>query len=268
MALIPIGKIDYRRRKRLSFSPEDKLYYNTVSNSFLAMFVGFVDGDGYISVNRDSGGYMAVCLVISLHPRDTELLNYMKSVLKIGTVRLDASTNTIKYTIYQTDLQMILFPLLLERNIFFLTNTRQEQYLKALLEFNASSDYLSPSYPSLANEYLRLPFFRDWVVGFTMAEGSFYSKARGEHCYSLRQRKHHELFQALKLLFNASRKVEDDGLYNKLAICSAKDVANVVHFFSFSGLHPLMGYKKVQYDAWIRRIRKLPRFSKIKFPEE
>lgn len=52
MSLIPIGKIDYRRRKRLSLSPEDKLYYNTVSNSFLAMFVGFVDGDGYISVNQ------------------------------------------------------------------------------------------------------------------------------------------------------------------------------------------------------------------------
>lgn len=48
---------------------------------------------------------------------------------------------------------MILFPLLL-------ISSRQEQ--KALLEFNASSDYLSPSYPSLANEYLRLPFFQDY----------------------------------------------------------------------------------------------------------
>lgn len=41
----------------------------------------------------------------------------------------------------------------------------------------------------------------------------------------------------------------------------------VVQFFSHSGLHPIVGYKKVQYDNWINNIRNVKRFKNINLPE-
>lgn len=50
--------------------------------------------------------------------------------------------------------------------------------------------------------YLALPYFSNWVVGFTVAEGSFVIKTRGDVSFQLRQRTagHIELFKALTLL--------------------------------------------------------------------
>ena len=46
------------------------------------MFIGLVDGDGYIAITRTIKGYISLELVISLHERDIELLEYLKSVPK------------------------------------------------------------------------------------------------------------------------------------------------------------------------------------------
>ena len=48
----------------------DKEEYSSIPSSFLAFFVGLVDGDGYIQVTETSKGFIAIRLVISLHLED------------------------------------------------------------------------------------------------------------------------------------------------------------------------------------------------------
>lgn len=111
------------------------------------------------------------------------------------------------------------------------------------------------SLPQSSIGYVNLPFFNNWIVGFTIAEGSFYIKNSGEHFFSLRQRSHSTLFEAFKLVFKTNRKIEDDGKHMKFSVSSTKDLLNVVSFFSNSGLYSLQGLKADQYNIWLTSLK-------------
>jgi hypothetical protein len=86
------------------------------------------------------------------------------------------------------------------------------------------------------------------VVGFTNSEGSFFIKKNNDGCFQLKQRIHSELFGALKLLFDSNRKITiEKEEYAQFSVSSKKDVQKVINFFSFTGLHPLIGLKFIQY---------------------
>lgn len=81
-----------------------------------------------------------------------------------------------------------------------------------------------------------------------MAEGSFFMKKNNDGCFQLKQRVHTNLFEAFKLVFNTTRKIEVvEGLYNQFGVSSKADVQRVIDFFSFSGVHPLVGCRLIEY---------------------
>lgn len=81
-----------------------------------------------------------------------------------------------------------------------------------------------------------------------MSEGSFFIKSNNDGCFQLKQTLHTNLFEAFKLVFSTSRKIETEkGLYNQFGVSSKADVQKVINFFSFSGVHPLVGLKGIQY---------------------
>lgn len=254
----------------------DKSPFLAVPYDFLAMFAGFVDGDGYIKLTRTTKGYIAFELVISLDIRDKPLLEYMLATLKVG--RLYVINNTVKYIIGRVDLQEVIFPLLHHHSIFFLTLTRRNQYAVALnvlvnnivrfddVNFGITS---LPLYqlPSTALGYVSLPFFPSWVVGFVMAEGSFNMKATSELLFTITQRTHDTLFSAFQVLFDTKRAIDNSEQgYSKFHVSSVKDLSKVVDFFSYSNHHPLVGYKKEQYDTWVGNMKSLNRFNGVKLP--
>ena len=81
-----------------------------------------------------------------------------------------------------------------------------------------------------------------------MSEGSFFMKTNKDGCFQLKQRLHKNLFEAFKLLFETNRKINTEkGLYCQFGVSSKQDIQKVINFFSFSGLHPLLGLKNIQY---------------------
>ena len=112
----------------------DKKEYISITSSFLAFLVGLIDGDGYFQISRTSKGFITMKLVISLHLEDISTLEYIHSVLKIGKINVykDLRSPTCKLVINKTDLQEILFPLLIYHKIFFLTITRMNQFNLAM----------------------------------------------------------------------------------------------------------------------------------------
>ncbi|MCV5137493.1 hypothetical protein OFB61_22960 [Escherichia coli] len=131
-----------------------------------------VDGAGYIQVTKTSKGFIAIKLVISLHLEDLSILEYIHSVLKIGKINIykDLRSPTCKLVINKTDLQEILFPLLMYNKIFFLTNTRADQFNLAMYIFkndikmynqipdNTPAVFEIPKNPI---DYTLLPFFKN-----------------------------------------------------------------------------------------------------------
>jgi hypothetical protein len=62
----------------------DKMYSLDIPYQFLSMLVGLIDGDGYIQITR-AGRYVLIQLVISLHIDELPMLEYIRSVIKVGT---------------------------------------------------------------------------------------------------------------------------------------------------------------------------------------
>lgn len=256
----------------------DKQEYISIPSSFLAFLAGLVDGDGYIQVTKTSKGFIAIKLVISLHLEDLSTLEYIHSVLKIGKINIykDLRSPTCKLVINKTDLQEILFPLLMYNKIFFLTNTRADQFNLAMYIFkhdikmynqipdNTPAVFEIPKNPL---DYTLLPFFKNWIVGFTCSEGSFFIKSNNDGCFQLKQRIHTNLFEAFKLMFNTNRKIDTTNNFNQFGVSSKSDIQKVINFFSFSGLHPLVGLKYIQYIKWLNNLRESLRYSTLNYPD-
>lgn len=273
-----IGIVHNNARKKLKNRELiiDKKEYLSIPSSFIAFLVGLIDGDGYIQVTQTGKGFIAMKLTISLHLNDLATLEYIKSVLKLGKLQIykDHKSPTCKLIINKTDLQEIFFPLLIYHNIHFLTDTRIKQFNKAMFILKNDIKLYSEipneidnvfELPSTAIGYTKLPFFLNWIVGFTMAEGSFHIKSNNDGCFSLTQRPHIELFKALKLVFKTSRKLED-GTISRLMVSSKSDIQRVINFFSFTGLHPLVGNKNNQYLMWLDKLSKSERYKNLNYP--
>lgn len=282
ISLPTIGTIDKNAlRKGNKILRLDKQEYLSIPLSFLAFLVGLIDGDGYIQVTKTSKGFIAIKLVISLHLEDISTLEYIHSVLKLGKINVykDLRSPTCKLVINKTDLQEILFPLLIYHKIFFLTTTRMDQFNLAMYIMKNDIKLYS-QIPSLNNiptvfeipknpiDYTLLHFFKNWIVGFACSEGSFFIKSNNYGCFQLRQRIHTNLFEAFKIIFNTNRKIDTTNNFNQFGVSSKSDIQKVINFFSFSGLHPLVGLKYIQYLKWLNNLQESSRYSTLNYPNE
>ena len=92
-------------------------------------------------------------------------------------------------------------------------------------------------------------------------------KKNNDGCFQIKQRLHLLLFEALKIVFNTTRKITvDKELYAQFSVSSKSDVQNVINFFSFSGHQPLIGLKNVQYSTWLENLINSERYKNLKFP--
>jgi hypothetical protein len=152
----------------------DKKDYISIPSAFLAFLVGLIDGDGYIQITKTTKGFITIKLTISLHLEDISTLEYIQSVLKLGTINIykDLKSPTCKLVINRTELQEILFPLLIYNNIFFLTKTRNEQFNLAMhilkndikiYDDMPTKDNIQNVFklPENAYDYILLPFFKN-----------------------------------------------------------------------------------------------------------
>jgi LAGLIDADG endonuclease/Cytochrome b/b6/petB len=285
-----IGTVNKHALKKGNKIRLDKKEFLSIPYQFLAFIAGFIDGDGYIQITRSTKGFITIKLVLTIHLEDLSTLEYIYSVLKIGKISInrDHKSPNCSLKISRTDLQEVLFPLFLHHNIFFLTEVRRAQFNLAMFIlkeeikiydqiptlpcFYASGNRkeipLLFELPKTALDYLNLHFFKNWIVGFTQAEGSFCVKANNDGCFQLKQRTHVLLFEAFKLIFKTSRKIGTENcLYNQFSVSSKPDIQTVINFFSFSGFHPLVGLKGIQYLNWLTTLRNSSRYSNLNFPQ-
>jgi hypothetical protein len=120
-------------------------------------------------------------------------------------------------------------------------------------------------------DLVKLPQFKDWLIGFTMAEGSFGTKIDNSAFYSIRQTGflNLEFIKAIQYLLLGELRSEikpDSSDSYKIAMTSKKEIQKVIDFFSFSNIHPLLGYKAENYVKWIKSLKNLKRYSSLNYP--
>ena len=279
--LSTIGTVSPHALKKGKQIRLNKNEYLSLPYQFISFLVGLIDGDGYIQITKTTKGFITMKLVIGLGLDDLSTLEHIHSVLKLGKITIckDHLNPNCKLIINKTDLQEVVFPLLIHHNIFFLTNTRRNQFELAMyiLKNNLKHFKNIPNIndisntfnlPETASDYLNLKFFRNWVVGFTNAEGSFLIKSNNDGWFQLKQRTHIQLFEAFKLLFDTNRKIGIEmDRFVQFSVSSKNDIQKVIDFFSFSGLHPLIGLKSIQYFRWLTNLQNSYRYRNLNFPK-
>ena len=276
-----LGTVRKEAIKKGKIIRSNKNEYLTIPYQFISFLVGLIDGDGYIKITKTTKGFIAIKLVIILTLKDLSTLEYLQSVLNLGklTINRDIKNPICKLIISKTDLQEVLFPLLIYHNIFFLTSNRRKQFDLALFIFKNDIKYfedlpyldnLSSNFnlPVNASDYLKLDFYRNWLVGFTIAEGSFLIKINKDACFQLKQVDHSQLFESLKILFNTNCNLYfEKDKFVQFSVSSQSELQKVIDFFSFSGLHPLIGLKNIQYFIWLNNLQKSYRYMNLNFPK-
>ena len=99
-----------------------------------------------------------------------------------------------------------------------------------------------------------------------MAEGSFFFKKNNDACFQLKQKNHDLLFSIFNHIFFSNRKIGNDKGYHCFSLSSKIDIQTVINFFSFEGNHPLMGYKLIQYENWLKKLKNTNRYKDLNFP--
>jgi hypothetical protein len=169
-----IGNVSVHALKKGKKIRLDKNEYLSIPYPFLAFFSGLIDGDGYILVTKTTKGFITIRLVIGLHLEDISTLEYIHSVLKIGTISIfrDHKSPSCKLIINRTDLQEVIFPLLLHHGIYFLTEPRRAQFNLAMFIMKEDKKLYDQipaiekiptlfELPKTASDYSNLPFFNN-----------------------------------------------------------------------------------------------------------
>lgn len=116
---------------------------NKPSKKFMAMLMGFMDGDGYFDIGEQkqykknkelARSTIRIRFATNVHVRDLPLLEYFISVLKVGKIsKMSGSRDQVRIIFSKNDLISVLLPLIKEYNLEFLTHQRKKQF--ALLNY-------------------------------------------------------------------------------------------------------------------------------------
>ena len=276
-----------------------------LDKNFMGKFMGLVDGDGYIEIgpqkqyNKSSlapKSTIRARLVVRLHNKDKDLLVNLTKVLGVGSISNLDSISQTRLIFSKKDLVNVIVPLIKSYNLQFLTFNRVNQYslLNYIIDnqiihwenvkFNTNlvggeaplisltEGFNSPVAALGVESLLKLDFFVYWVVGFTIAEGSFGIKSDGSAFFSIKQKgsENYNIIKAICLLITGREarpiKADTADCY-QLTLSSKLDVEKVVKFF-FSPDNTLYGHKLLQYKQWLNALKMSNRYKNIKFPDQ
>lgn len=251
--------------------------------------MGLVDGDGYIEIGPQkqynaSGvapkSTIRARLVIRLHSRDASLLTHLTNVLGVGSISTLKTPNPnaadqTRLIFSKKDLVTVIIPLIKEYNLQFLTMNRYKQFalLNSIIDNNIvhweNVDFIPKEFNYSVKDLLNLSFFAHWVVGFTVAEGSFGVKSRGDAFFQIKQKgiENYNLIKAISVLIAEKEpniKADYTNSY-QLTLSSKADVQKAVNFFSApdTGLY---GYKLIQYNEWLVYLKSSNRYKDTIIP--
>ena len=119
------------------------VYGNKPDKKFMALFIGFMDGDGYFDIgeqkqyNKKSKvlvrSTIRIRLASNVHVRDRSLLEYFVKVLGVGKIStMSGGREQVRVIFSKKDLGAsrgeVILPLIKKYNLQFLTSQRVKQF--------------------------------------------------------------------------------------------------------------------------------------------
>lgn len=254
-----------------------------------AYLVGLIEADGWFTFFKNNN-YITFEMGIELHRRDIELLSKIKALLGAGNIR--EVNKKVRFSIRKKEhLKEIVFPifdkypmlsnkykkyvtfkqLLLHGCVYY---TETGELLKSTIFENKCINEFNVWYRIQHNlQNQQWPnYFSAWLVGFIEGEGCFsvyynsrlFKKPYPIASFDIGQTKNKVLVVAihnfLQLDTNVLKKKDSDFFFFK--VTSVKDISSVISFINLAPIK-LLGYKKLQYLLWLKKLRNIKRYSNV-----
>ena len=242
-----------------------------------AYLVGLFEGDGFFSITK-KGKYLAYELGIELSIKDVQLIYKIKALLGIGVVSF-RKINEVEMVALRirnkNHLKNFILPIFDKYPMF---SNKQYDYLRfksALLsDFIYYKDLPEYTRSNVAlnsvKSILDKPYFPAWLVGFIEGKGCF-------SVYSLNKEKIYEvasfeicqsnglnILSAIREYLSFTTAIYTDKTNSsKLKVTSVRSIENVIKFLHKTPVK-LLGNKRLQYLLWLKKLRKIPRYSEKK----
>lgn len=247
---------------------------------FKQWFVGFTDGDGCFNVYiNEKARKIIFTFKISQKNNNYKALYYIKKHIGVGSVTAEDKEGMIHYLLRnKTHLESVLLPIFDEHSLL---TSKEYSYLlfKKCLEISNRSSLsieekiqkikleksLTCPIDYLPSKWLgSSPITKDWVVGFTEAEGSFYisrkDATRMAHGFGITQKKDRIVLEGIIAHMKIKCNVRTSK-YNHFAIdVSDKTSLKLVKDYFFS---ELKGIKSLDYRIWARSFSDKGNYEKL-----
>ena len=274
MALLPLR---FKRNLHLSINKNISELKDKDTSKLIEIFIGILDGDGYFDIgpqkqynknpNNNPKSTIRIRLGINLQFKDKELLELLSTKLGKGKIDYSKSKNQYRLILFKKDILDVIYPYLQNNNIEFLSYNRRKQYFlfKYILENNIThwedlnldkiNNLFQQSNKQLEfSDIIKLPYFNNWLIGFTTAEGSFHIKSNKRAHFSIVQSGHenYHLIKAIHYFIKGSLSLhhkinpENSKVY-RVSFSSKIDLMFILNFFENN---QLLGLKKLQFDNW------------------
>ena len=282
--ILNIQKIKMNKIFKIFYTTVSKFsskYKSNVKGLSYGYLVGLIEGDGWVSISK-KGKYLTYEIGLEMNIRDIQLLYKIKNALGVGKIKhivrkgiKNNEINLVRYNVRNKQhLREIIIPIIDKYPM--LTNKQydflrfKEALLNDIIIFNDLPKYTRPKEPlnSIEN-ILNKHYFPAWLIGFIEAEGCFSiykSKVNYINSYvasfDIAQTNSFEIIKAIKTYLNISGNIyKDKTNCFKLKKTSVRNIENVIKFIKNNPIR-LLGYKRLQYILFLKKLRKIPRYSK------
>lgn len=274
-------KTDQTQDRSFSSSETTRGAFNSSSkgeteNNDHQWLVGLVDGDGSFSFLKSNNKW-TLDFKIGQSVYNLRLLYHVKKILGVGYVsisnndaefRIRRRDHIIKYIIPIFDRYPLLTSKYYNYKIFKqaaniigeeTTADKDAQLIELKHKMMEREDYISPAWSIIDYKVFNLTdaeavISKNWIIGFTEAEGSFYLVVKGKgrmvHAFEVAQKRDLIVCQALGYIFRAN--VITKKTYNTVVTTKTSSIYHLVKYFHGT----IKGIKSLEYRIWARSFMK------------
>jgi len=251
------------------FSKKDDRY------SFYQWLVGVVDGDGTFHFQKTRDNYWIFYFKVGQSNYNLRLLYHIKKILGYGSVSVPQSKDNIaefRIRDRKVIIKVILpifdkYPLLTSKQFNYeifrkaiiimedpsLTSEIKNINILKLKSIIRPDNYISPVFRNILNiskENVEDIISKQWLIGFTEAEGSFYITKKGsnriQHIFEITQKIDRIVLEAISVILDI--KVKTKNTYFTVLTTNLRSLSLVDKYF----FNEIKGIKAVEYRIWSR----------------
>jgi hypothetical protein len=259
-----------------------QLYYN--KEDFYQWLIGFTDGDGSFTIScqmsKTGKSKWNLFFKISQSSYNLRALYFIKKELGYGSVQVELKTTNADFRIRDRNvINKVIFPifdkypLLTSKSFEYmkfkkayiiltdnkLSSEEKDNLLFKLKDQKKPTNYISPSWEKVnynvrnTND-AKSVISKQWLIGFTEAEGSFYlvkkSPFRLVHAFEITQKLDLIVLKSIAHILGIS--VKSKKTYNTVITTNSRSILNIIEYYKNS----MKGMKALEYRIWAKSFMK------------